>query len=245
MAPRVAAWTAVLAGAAFAAAQAQDAAPAEAKPKWEKSATLGFTLTQGNSDTMLATATLLGATKWGQNELSLGADGAYGEVDDTRNAASAHGFGQYNRLFSERLYGYGRADVLHDAIADVEYRVTLSPGLGYYFIKNDRCKLAGEVGPGFIAEKLGHDEDQYFTLRVAERFEYKLSETARIWQSLEWIPEVGDFENYLLTAEVGVEADITPKLALSVVLRDNYDSEPAPGRKENDLRLISGLKYKF
>jgi len=29
------------------------------------------------------------------------------------------------------------------------------------------------------------------------------------------------------------------------VFRDNYNSEPADGRKENDLQLISGIAYKF
>ena len=38
-------------------------------------------------------------------------------------------------MFTDRFYGYARVDALHDGIADVEYRVTLSPGVSYYFAK--------------------------------------------------------------------------------------------------------------
>ena len=68
--------------------------------------------------------------------------------DRTKNADMARGFVQYNRLFTERLFGYGRVDALYDDVANIQYRVTLSPGLGYYFIKEPKTELSGEVGPG-------------------------------------------------------------------------------------------------
>lgn len=228
------------------AAEAQDSAVAEPKKTgWESSAAAGLTLTSGNSDTLTATANILSQKRWDQNEMSLGADGTYGENDDEKSAESLHGFAQYNRLFTERLYGYLRADALHDAMADVEYRVTLSPGVGYYFIKNDRTRLSAEVGPGVVFEKQGSDESTYFTLRVAERFEHKLNDRVRVWQSLEWLPQVDDFNNYILNAEVGLESQLTKKLALRVYAQDTYDNQPAPGRKENDLKLVTAVAYKF
>jgi putative salt-induced outer membrane protein len=217
----------------------------EQTPRWESNAAIGFTLTSGNSDTLLATANVLTQKKWDRNELRFGADAAYGEQEDIKNNEFVRGFGQYNRLFSDRCFGYVRAEALHDAIADVEYRVTLSPGAGYYFIKNDRTSLSLEVGPGVVFEKQGARETTYLTLRVAERFEHKFSKTARIWQSAEWLPQVDDFNNYIINAEVGVAAALTEKLELQAVLQDTYDNEPAPGRKSNDIKLITRLGYKF
>ena len=52
-------------------------------------------------------------------------------------------------------------------------------------------------------------------------------------------------EKYIITAEVGIETAITKKWSLRVVGQDIYDSEPAAGRKNNDLRLIAGTAYKF
>ncbi len=53
-----------------AAAAAAAAKPVEA-PKWKQSAGLGFSLTDGNSDTLLLTASYDGAKRWGHNELLL------------------------------------------------------------------------------------------------------------------------------------------------------------------------------
>lgn len=226
-------------------AQAQDP-DSEASKGWETTAAVGFTLTQGNSDTVLATANLLGLKKWEANELSAGLNASYGEVEGVQNNGMTRGTVQYNRILNDgKSYFYGKADLLHDAIADVNYRFSVSPGYGYYFLKNDKFNLSAEFGPGFISEKVGGIQDEYMTVRVGEKFEYKISDRARLWQSLEYLPQVDDFENFLLVGEIGVESDLTEKLSLRVSLQDNFDNRPAPGRKSNDLRLVTGLGYKF
>ena len=233
----------LLSGAAIAsvAVNAQDAST----NKWETTASLGLTVTSGNSDSILANAQVLSQKKWEQNEIRLGADAAYGELDDEKNVEGVHGFGQYNRLFTERAYAYVRLDGLHDAIADIEYRFTFSPGAGYYFIKNPMTTLSGEAGPAFIYEKVGSDETGYFTARLAERLEHKFNDNVRIWQAIEFLLQVYDFDNFLINAEVGIESKLTQKLSLKVYAIDNYDNEPAPDRKENDLKVVTAVGYTF
>jgi putative salt-induced outer membrane protein YdiY len=130
-------------------------------------------------------------------------------------------------------------------VADVDYRLSLSPGVGYYVIKNDTTSLAFEAGPGLIFEEVGSVSSEYWTLRLAERFEHKFSDRAKLWQSAEYLPQVDRFENYLLTAELGVEAGLTEKLALRAFVQDIYDNEPAPGRKNNDVKFVTQLAYRF
>lgn len=247
-------------------ARAQNApAPEEAEKEstWERSAALGLTLTKGNSDTLLFSANVDAMKKWEQNELNLGASGTYGEREDEKDNEAARGFIQYNRLFTERWFGYARAELFHDDIANVVYRLSLSPGIGYYFIKEEMTTLRGEIGPGYVYEELDTDGDNdgpgdvdgdgdddgesngYFTLRLADRFEHKLNERARIWQTAELLPQVDDFGNFLLNAEVGVETQLTDSLNIRVLVQDTYDNEPAEGRKKNDLKLITSLVYRF
>jgi len=232
-------------------AQAQPqtvAAMPEKKPAWNANAALGLTVTRGNSDTLLFNLNIRGEKKWAKNEVRLGFDGTYGENSGTENNEQIKGYGQYNRTFGQedRWFGYVRLEALHDGIAAVEGRISLSPGLGYSINKNAKTSLVGEVGPGFVAEKLGDARwRDYMTLRVAERFEWKINDRFKLWQSVEWLPQVDDFSNYLLNAELGVSTAITPKWDLRVVLQDTYDNQPAPGRKSNDLKLIAGVGFKF
>jgi putative salt-induced outer membrane protein YdiY len=123
----------------------------------------------------------------------------------------------------------------------------VSPGAGYYFIKNKTTDLSGEVGPGFISQKLGDTTHDYFTLRLAEKLHHQISDRARVWETVEFLPEVDHFKNYIVNFEVGIEADITAdkKFTLRTFLQDTYNNIPATGRKKNDAKLVAALAYKF
>lgn len=232
--------------------------------KWETSAAAGLTLTRGNSETVLGTVSINSARKRAQDEILLGAAGAYGEntvertvanptpppatvkkeeTDKTASMISA--FGQYNHSISERWYGGVRLDFLHDDVADVSYRLTLSPLVGYYAIKKPNTTLKFEAGPSGILERQGGEQNEYVALRLGERFEHKFSPKARVWQSFDYMPQIDRTHNYLIVFELGAEASLTEKLSLRCVFQDNYDNEPADGRKRNDIKLITALAYKF
>ena len=215
------------------------------KPTWESSVSAGLSLTKGNSDTLLTTAAFKTRTKTPANEFMFGVDGSYGKNDSVKNNETLHGVSQYNHLFGERFYGFFNLEGLHDGIADLQYRFTLSPGAGYYFIKGTNTTLAGEAGPGLIFQQLGGVDTTYASLRLAERFEHKFHDNARVWQKVEFLPQVNKPDNFLVNAEIGAEASLTKTLSLRVTLQDNFINQPAPGRKDNDVKLISGLVYKF
>lgn len=220
---------------------------------WKSSIAVGLTIARGNTDTTLASVTGATEKKWGLNDLAFGANALYGETKapnankETENAETLHGFSQYNRTFPNGFFGYMRVDGLHDGIADIKYRVALSPGLGYYFVTNKTMDLNAEIGPGYIKEQLDGRTESFATLRLAERFRYNISPTAKTWESVEILPQINSFDNYIVNVEVGVEAALTKgnKLSLRTVIQDNYNNVPAAGRLRNDLKLIASLAYKF
>jgi putative salt-induced outer membrane protein YdiY len=214
-------------------------------PFWESSISVGLTLTSGNSDTVLTDTAFKTHRNNPTNELTLSLEGAYGENQSVKNTELLHGYGQYNHLFTDRFFGYARADGFHDGIADITYRVTVSPGAGYYFIKSKTTMLAGEAGPGMVFERLDGETRNYLTPRLAERFEHKWNEHTRMWENVEFLQQLDEYDNFLVNAEIGAEAALTRHVSLRTVLQDNFANVPAPGRRDNDLRLISGLTYKF
>ena len=236
-------------------AWAEDAKPDEKslkeKEAWHGDVAFGLSLAKGNSDTLLLNAAAKATKLWSDNELSLGADGQYGlnnwgRSNEVKTADNIHGFTEYKRLFTDRFYGSARIDGYHDDIADLHYRVIVGPAAGYFFIKSDRTRLNGEVGPSFIEQRQGDENDHgYVVLRVSERWEYALSKTAKLWEQVDYLPEVDDFGTYLINAEAGAEAAINTRLSLRVVATDKFNSRPAAFRKENDIMLVSSLVYKY
>jgi putative salt-induced outer membrane protein YdiY len=222
---------------------------AEPSKGWESTASTGLTLTRGNSRNVLVTAGLQSTRKWERDEVFLGANAGYGKNTtggaDQKTDDYLKGNAQWNRLLNERLYAGVRLDAVHDDVADLDYRVTLSPLLGYYFLKDEKFRLSMEAGPSFVYERVGGEETGYIGARLGERFEWKINERAKLWQTAEVLTQVDDPDNYLVNAELGIDSAITERVHLRVVLQDTYDHEPAPGRQKNDLKLIAALAYKF
>lgn len=251
--------------------RAEDAAVAAATPPppktWETSASLNVTATSGNSESVLIGGSILAKKKWNRNELNMGADVTYGQTttDTVENgqliknkSTSAQNYGaflQYNRLvWEDRGYFLGRIDGRQDKVADVLYRFTASPGVGYYFIRQKDLELSGEAGPGFVDEKLkGQNETKYVTLRLAEKLKWLINEHSRLFQDLEYLPKVDKLSDFVANASIKVETDITKSMALGVTLQDTYRSEPAVidgtvpelHRKKNDIKILAGITYKF
>jgi putative salt-induced outer membrane protein len=225
-----------------------------AAPKWTTSVNLGLNMTRGNSKTTAMNGSVVSERKGNRHEFSLGLEGNYGQTEETladnttemkTTVRNSKGYAKYRYLFTERDYGYLNGELSQDKIADVTYRLIVGPGVGRYFIKSDRNTLGVEGGISYIKDKVNEVEDDRFALRMAEKYEWKISETAKIWQNVEYLPTLDDFDNYLVNGEVGVEAAINTKLSLRVVAQDHYNNRPAADKETNDFILTAGLGYKL
>jgi hypothetical protein len=249
----------------FSNAQAADEKKEEPKKKkWESTATVGVSLSRGNSKNFLATGALGTKRTWEFDEALAGINLGYGENtpkgSGTNNITDSYvkGFGQWNHLFSPQFYGGLRLAGEHDDIAHLTYRAIVSPLAGYYFVKQPNALLSAEVGPSYVREDfynslrpdLTTDDNvhNYLGLRVGERGEYKFKTGAKVWESIEWIPKIQDMNDYLVNFEAGVSAPISKALSVSLILQDTYKNIPpitSPKTYKNDLKLIAGLTYNF
>ena len=234
--------------AAFAETKTDTSAPGVVTEKiypWKSSVSAGLTLTRGNTSTTLFTASFLTERKSLTDEYLLGLGGAYGTQNSKDSVNNYKVFGQWNHLFTKRFYSYVRAEGLQDKIANLDYRLTVGPGVGYYLIKETNTLLAAEAGAGFEAQRLGGKDENFATVRLAERFEHKFNQHARLWQSVEIMPQVDRFDNYVVNFEIGVETAITKSFSLKTFLVDTYANQPAVGRQKNDMKIVAGVAYKF
>ena len=222
-------------------------APVPPPPKnpWQSSISAGLTLARGNKNTTLFTTEFLTAKKTPRNEYSLGLGAAYGNQQSADTVNNYKAFGQWNHLFTDRFFGYARAEALRDLIADLDYRLTVGPGAGYYLLKETNTTLAVEAGAGMEFQRLGGKDDQFSTARFAERFEHKFNNRARLWQTTELVPQLDNFDNYVVNFQIGVEAALSRSFSLKTYFDDTYANQPAAGRLKNDAKIVAGVSYKF
>ncbi len=209
---------------------------------WETTAASGLGLTAGNSEAIHFSAQFLASYLKDNDELYLGADYFYAEGAGVQTTNNVRLFSTYNRLLSERWYLGGAAEYFQDELADLDYRISAIPHVGYYLLKSDAVKLAIEAGGGYLWENQSERRD-YWTLRFGQRLEWQLNERVTLWESLSFVPEAADFGNYYLMAEAGLKTRLSDRWALRTFVRSTYDATPAGGREENDLSVIAGLSY--
>lgn len=226
---------------------ADPCAPKKKMDEWDKAMLFGFNLSRGNSETVLLNIAANAKKETAQDLWDFGASYNYGEdkqkpeeQQKTRNDVRANG--SYNYLFTDRMFGGLGAKFLYDEIADVDYRVNADPTIGYYLLKDNTFKFRLEGGPSYTFEKVGGVSDDFFSPRVADRFDWAISCTSKVYQQAEIYFDISDSDNYIVNAEAGVEAALSTNLALVVAVRDSYDNLPAADKDKNDLAVISSIK---
>jgi putative salt-induced outer membrane protein YdiY len=208
----------------------------------------GLSLTDGNSETLslnVGAAAVKGDPAVDDNFTTLGVEYNYGETASSTTVENVQAALLHRKVLTGNTYLYEDASFLYDDIAAIDHRFIVGVGLGQYLVRDAKTTLGVEFGVAGILEDVGDASDEVFALRFGQNLTHQLSETAKVWESVEYLPEAEDFDNYLINAELGIEAAINGDLALRVVLQDRYDATPALGLDENDLNLIAGLSYKL
>jgi putative salt-induced outer membrane protein YdiY len=230
-----------------------------AKNGFETKFNAGLTMTDGNSETLAVNASLVTeGEKKGLGSVIAGVEANYGEStvktetadaegnpvvteSDEKTIENAKAYFNVKKTLSPKTFALVDGSVRHDDIALIDYRAALGPGLGVYVVKTDKRELSLEAGPSYVWEKVDGATDDYLALRFAQRYTCQVLPNAKLVQSLEYVPEAEDFDNYLLTAEAGVEAAMSERLGLRMVVQNKYDNTPAAGAERNDLSVIAGL----
>lgn len=221
------------------------AAPEVAALGWTTSAALGISLAQGNAENLSVTASYDTAYRTKTDEWFFNGAYTFGETDGEKAADALRIGSRYNRLFTDRLFGSIGGDFLRDEIAEVDYRFTVAPTLGYYVVKAPTASLSFEAGPSFVWEKVAGVSDDFFAVRAAQRFDWTLNPRMTFKQAAILDLDPGDSENYLVTASAYLDTDITDNLSWRLAGTYIYDNQPAADLEKSDVTLTSGVAVKF
>jgi putative salt-induced outer membrane protein YdiY len=215
---------------------------------WDKTVTAGFNYTEGNSNTTGLNLNGKVLRDYEGESWRFEADYNYGNAaadGETKRELNKHNFralGDYKHVLDSVLFAGANSSFAWDEIANLDHRVILGPNLGAYVVKNDATTLSLEAGPSYVWEELGGEKDDYAAARIADRFVWNISESALLYQSAEYLVSFEDAADYLVNAELGIEAPLSSSVNLVFAVRDYYINQPADGRQRNDVYTITGLK---
>lgn len=169
----------------------------------------------------------------------------YGETDNVKDTDEIEGAARAERILFERNYAALDLNVLHDVIAELDYRARANVSLGRRWIQSSRFILATEAGPGYVRERKEEQIEDYAAGRVAQSMEWLVNESVLLRQSVEYIGSLEDRDVYFVNAGGELEVLLTETLRLRFQVENKYDNAPAKERERNELTTRSLLAWTF
>ena len=225
-------------------------APASLEPQktWTGTASVGLSLTSGNSDTLnynlafdiTRTPKARNVTKW---------TGLYmrGDQDDAVvvNRTSL-GFRDEFTL-SGRTFFFGQVDYLRDTFKLIDYLVAPTAGVGFKVIDTESATFSVDGGGGSISEK--NPDGDFRTsaaLTAGEKLTLELTPTASIRHATTGLWKANDFSDGLYTFSVGLSTRISGHMQLSIDLLDTLKNRPpTAATKKNDVAFVTAVTAEF
>ena len=137
-----------------------------------------------------------------------------------------------------------------DRIADLNYRFVESLGLGTYLLDRDTVKFTVQAGLAYVQEEYDGTEggsEDYLAYRAAERLDWvpTWAEGVSFFESAEYLQSFEESDDYLASAEAGVDIPMFLGLSLTVKGVVDYDNTPAAGKERCDRQVVAQVSYNF
>jgi putative salt-induced outer membrane protein len=209
---------------------------------WTGKGELGASFASGNSENESANAALEVKNAYDQWAHTLGFAGNYGNDGTLTTAQRWEVRGQSDYTFNERAYAFGAGRYEDDRFSAYDYQASISGGLGYKIIDDERTKFWVQGGPGYRFAELrdtGESEDGLI-FRGDAGFEHQLTETTRIVDR--FLVETGSDNTYLQN-DLGLEVAIKGALALRLGYQVRHNTDVPAGTEKTDTLTTVGLIY--
>ncbi|MFT3904793.1 MAG: DUF481 domain-containing protein [Steroidobacteraceae bacterium] len=224
---------------------------------WTGKGQAGLLLSQGNTQAKSANAALDLALVSGPWKHAFQAATLYGQSGEITSAERWSAGWQSNYQFTQKMFGFGALRYARDQFSGFQYQATASTGLGWKIIDSESVKLTGQVGVGYswyrpevitkdtAGAVIARDLEPAVGETVATAgldYTQALSSTTSLSNKL--AVEYGS-SNTLLTDTLALAVKMSDKLALSVGLSLQNNSDPTAGLKKTDTVETVNLVYAF
>ena len=209
---------------------------------------ISFVNTGGNTEVTTLAAKNQLKYKFSDNLLATWKLGAvYGENNKVTTAENYFTDLKVDYLFTERLYALADAGWLQNRFVGIDERLYGGLGAGYKFLNGPAHFLVGELGVHYVADDYtdGTRKD-YPAGRAYGKYTYAFTEKNKAYQSLEFLYDFKDSNNYDVNSETAVISALGGNLSLKVAYLVNYKNEPVPSTlKKTDTMMTVALVVNY
>ncbi len=214
---------------------------------WNGSFDLGANGSEGNSQTFNLRAGLNMKREVPWNITTLTANYVNTSANSVPTADRLFLDGRYEWLFEGSPWSvYVHETTDYDEFRAFDLRITADAGVGYQFWKTDVSHFKGRLGPG-VSREIGGPNDEWIPeLVFGAIYERQISKYQKFNCTIDYFPEISDFTNYRVNAQINWEVvlDEINNLSMKIGIVDRYDSTDE-GKKPNDIDYKTVVVWSF
>ncbi len=235
------------------------------KHGWTGGLNVGFSVARGNSETENLALAFNAVHPTLNDKITLYAT----SIDTQNNLATPStvanletGGLRYDRNLNPKLFAFGAADLMSNALQYLDLRQVYTGGFGFHAIKTDRTILdfLGGVNythetysngapiipatapPTFVSYGVTH---RYVALTLGEILNQKMGKSTALIQDFTFYPNLQQTGEYRGTFDLGTVTKLNKWLGWQNQFQDIYVSNPPTGSKKNDVLFTTGLNISF
>jgi len=232
---------------------------------WTGGANVGFSVAQGNSETENLAVAFNAVHASLNDKITLYAS----SIDTTNNLATPStvanlntGGLRYDRNVSPRLFAFGAADFMSNALQYLDLRAVYTGGFGFHAIKSDNTTLNILGGINYTHETYSNGAvilpvtnpltyvsygktNKFAALTLGEELNHKLGKSTVVTENFYVYPNLQQTGEYRTNFNLGTVTKISKWLGWQNQFGDIYVSNPPTGSKNNDLIFTTGLNFSF
>jgi putative salt-induced outer membrane protein YdiY len=217
---------------------------------WTGGGNFGLGLARGNSDTTNVALGFNADRKTTTDEWTVFAASLYSTSTannvTTTTANSLGGSIRYDHNLTKRLFAFGLLAGMYDHSQDLDERISPNGGLGYHVIASKATTLDVLGGIGYTYENYSTGMvNNFINANIGEELTHNFTPTTSAFERFYFFPYLNDAGNYRGTFDFGVASKFYRALTWNLNFGDIYNSNPVPGKKNNDLQLTTGIGIAF
>ncbi len=213
--------------------------------EWDKVLDFGLTFTAGNRESTLVTSELDLRKKTEAHDLRIKLRYTLHEVTDNTIRDEINARFTWNWILSNDLYAGFRSVARRDDAAGIDYRSQNSATIGKYFAKGKDLTFALEAGLGYNLSSIDREDMNSTQFYLGQNFAIPITKLASIQQDFATYTDIDGGGDYNFVFNLSLKTKISDSTDVKISFQNKFESNPATNAKRNDVRVVSGLSYRF
>ncbi|MBU2899138.1 DUF481 domain-containing protein [Vibrio hepatarius] len=225
--------------------------------QWDAEFTFGMDMSSGNTDEFTLHGDIDAERNTVESRTQLNASHETKESNDEKTANNSKVSGSYDIYVDNKLF-FRPLDLKaeNDEFQNLDYKITASMGVGYFFIANDTTEWDVTIGPAYTYTKfITVEEGNSSTansgaFKLDSNFDYELTKNIDFSYDYNMVWESEESGGVHHTNSIGFDIDLVGDLDLSIDGVWDHVSDPtadSDGKvpEKDDYKMLVGLSYEL